>query len=418
MRSVPARSLENARAAEVGLPSTVLQSRYTGVVSSSSEASLYSRAAHRGNNYALPPIMERTTRGNKEQRCSQDSDEDEYHCVENKEEALSVHIRPARPLTSDSEYADRRYYRSPSPQLCSSGVARSPDTPPRLPTRNIPGPSVNRDLKPGKKQTLQLNERKKAKDSCAQDMQPPPRPPKPTPKEGRPTPPNPESPRVRRGAPDEKPCKPESRGQKNAMAKRPLKGMKRETPALFSSFSQDLEFCKIMDSRSLQNPLHHSPAGEKHKGKQLHHEWPQTRGDMNNYRHVAKPRPPQTSDNRNWYIGACERVDAEHALHLMNKDGAFLVRDHSKCTVEEPFVLSLLYSNRVFNIKIRFIESIHKYALGTGLRTNDVFDSVDEIIKFHMIFPIVLINGKDQSVQRRCTLTHPLTKEDLDKILG
>ncbi|XP_036407653.1 cytokine-dependent hematopoietic cell linker [Megalops cyprinoides] len=294
---------------------------------------------------------ERSTRGNKEQCCSKDSDEDEYHYVEDKEEALSVHIRPARPFTCDSDYADRRYYRSPSPQLCSPEVAKSPDTPPRLPTRNIPGPSVNRDLKPGKKQSLQLR-------------------------------------------------------------------MKRETPPLFSSFSQDLEFCKVKDSRSLQNPSHHSPAGENHKGKQRHHEWPQTRGDMNNYRHVAKPRPPQTSDNRNWYIGACERVDAEHALHLMNKDGAFLVRDHSKCTVKEPFVLSLFYSNRVFNIKIRFIESIHKYALGTGLRTNDVFDSVDEIIKFHMIFPIVLINGKDQSVQRRCTLTHPLTKEDFDQILG
>ncbi|KAG9345441.1 hypothetical protein JZ751_008585 [Albula glossodonta] len=198
---------------------------------------------------------------------------------------------------------------------------------------------------------------------------------------------------------------------------RPLKGRRKETHPLQTSFSQDLEFFDIKETRSLENnKLNRLPAADR--TKRQHHEWPPTRGDMNSYRHVTKSRPVQTADNQGWYVGACERVDAEHALHLMNKDGAFLVRDHSKNSMEEPFVLSLLYERRVFNIKIRFIKSTRKYALGTGLRTNDMFDSVDAIIKFHMIFPIVLIDGKDESVQRRCTLTCPLTKEKIIQILG
>lgn len=41
-------------------------------------------------------------------------------------------------------------------------------------------------------------------------------------------------------------------------------------------------------------------------------------------------------------------------------------------TTGEPLVLSVYYEKKVYNIKIRFIEESDKYALGTGLRANDV----------------------------------------------
>lgn len=99
-----------------------------------------------------------------------------------------------------------------------------------------------------------------------------------------------------------------------------------------------------------------------------------------------------------WYVGSCSRVDAEHALHLVNtvpdslqtlgessgitknvskplclyQDGAFLVRNCSLNTSSEPLVLAIYYEKRVYNIKIRFVEECNKYTLGTGLRSNDV----------------------------------------------
>lgn len=41
-------------------------------------------------------------------------------------------------------------------------------------------------------------------------------------------------------------------------------------------------------------------------------------------------------------------------------------------TNSEPLVLAIYYEKKVYNIKIRFIEESNKYALGTGLRSNDV----------------------------------------------
>uniref|UniRef100_A0A8C6UMW3 SH2 domain-containing protein n=1 Tax=Neogobius melanostomus TaxID=47308 RepID=A0A8C6UMW3_9GOBI len=118
----------------------------------------------------------------------------------------------------------------------------------------------------------------------------------------------------------------------------------------------------------------------------------------------------QTYWGDDWYIGPCSRTDAEHALHLANKDGAFLVRDCSLNSNSEPLVLSVYHEKIVYNVKIRFIEDCGKYALGTGQRSNEMFDSVTDIIKFHSIFPIVLISGKispGASVQRTvCSCVH------------
>lgn len=57
-----------------------------------------------------------------------------------------------------------------------------------------------------------------------------------------------------------------------------------------------------------------------------------------------------------------------------------MVRDHSRSTEEEPFVLVVMQDYRVYNIKIRYIKSTQKFALGTGLRMNDVSSTLSAFI--------------------------------------
>ncbi|ROL53564.1 Cytokine-dependent hematopoietic cell linker [Anabarilius grahami] len=159
---------------------------------------------------------------------------------------------------------------------------------------------------------------------------------------------------------------------------------------------------------------------DSHTRKAQHHEWPPVRGETAGS-FTCHSKPAQGLEEQNWYVGAVGRVEAEHALHLVNREGAFLVRDCSKNTTYEPLVLAVFYDKRVFNIQIRFSEEISKYTLGTGLRTNDRFDSVTDIIKFHSIFPIVLIEGRKTSgatnQKRQCVLMYPITKQDLTELL-
>ncbi|KAM6361771.1 cytokine-dependent hematopoietic cell linker [Alca torda] len=111
-----------------------------------------------------------------------------------------------------------------------------------------------------------------------------------------------------------------------------------------------------------------------------------------------------------WYIGEYDRHEAEKALLQENTDETFLVRDCSKKSNAEPYVLVVYYGRRVYNIKVRFLEESQQYALGTGLRGEDKFNSVREIIDFYKYVPITLIDGKDKSgIQReQCYLTYPL----------
>ncbi|NXL61658.1 CLNK protein, partial [Chordeiles acutipennis] len=69
-----------------------------------------------------------------------------------------------------------------------------------------------------------------------------------------------------------------------------------------------------------------------------------------------------------WYIGEYDRHEAEQALLQENTDEMFLVRDCSKKSNAEPYVLVVYYGRRVYNIKVRFLEESQQYALGTGLR--------------------------------------------------
>ncbi|KAM9286657.1 cytokine-dependent hematopoietic cell linker [Cariama cristata] len=110
-----------------------------------------------------------------------------------------------------------------------------------------------------------------------------------------------------------------------------------------------------------------------------------------------------------WYIGEYDRHEAEKALLQENTDETFLVRDCSKKSNAEPYVLVVYYGRRIYNIKVRFLEDSQQYALGTGLRGDDKFNSVKEIIDFYKYVPITLIDGKDKSgIQReQCYLTYP-----------
>ncbi|NXR33896.1 CLNK protein, partial [Zosterops hypoxanthus] len=73
-----------------------------------------------------------------------------------------------------------------------------------------------------------------------------------------------------------------------------------------------------------------------------------------------------------WYVGEYDRHKAEKILLQKNIDETFLVRDCSKKSKAEPYVLVVYYGRRVYNIKVRFLEESQQYALGTGLRGESV----------------------------------------------
>ncbi|ELW66237.1 Lymphocyte cytosolic protein 2 [Tupaia chinensis] len=87
-------------------------------------------------------------------------------------------------------------------------------------------------------------------------------------------------------------------------------------------------------------------------------------------------------------------------------DGTFLVRDSSKKTITNPYVLMVLYKDKVYNIQIRYQEESQVYLLGTGLRGKEDFLSVSDIIDYFRKMPLLLIDGKNRGSRYQCTLTH------------
>ncbi|XP_032881441.1 cytokine-dependent hematopoietic cell linker [Amblyraja radiata] len=131
--------------------------------------------------------------------------------------------------------------------------------------------------------------------------------------------------------------------------------------------------------------------------------------DMQRNKHSLRSDPKDLEGNI-WYVGTHNRHEAEKALRIYNKNGAFLVRDSSKGNPDKPYVL-LVYNNyKVYSIQIRYLESSRQYSLGSGLRGYDVFDSVPHIIDVHKNIPLRLIDGRDQSGRQmeHCVLTVPL----------
>ncbi|XP_063475468.1 cytokine-dependent hematopoietic cell linker isoform X3 [Symphalangus syndactylus] len=128
-----------------------------------------------------------------------------------------------------------------------------------------------------------------------------------------------------------------------------------------------------------------------------------------------RPPFPKRCDRKDvqhneWYVGEYSRQAVEEAFMKENKDGTFLVRDCSTKSKEEPYVLVVFCENKVYNVKIRCLERNQQFALGTGLRGDEKFDSVEDIIEHYKNFPIILIDGKDKTGvhKKQCHLTHPL----------
>ncbi|KAI4535643.1 hypothetical protein MG293_013970 [Ovis ammon polii] len=114
----------------------------------------------------------------------------------------------------------------------------------------------------------------------------------------------------------------------------------------------------------------------------------------------------KNSLNEDWYVSYITRTEAEAALRKINQDGTFLVRDSSKKTISNPYVLMVLYKDKVYNIQIRYQEESQVYLLGTGLRGKEDFLSVSDIIDYFRKMPLLLIDGKNRGSRYQCTLTY------------
>uniref|UniRef100_A0A4X2JSD5 Lymphocyte cytosolic protein 2 n=1 Tax=Vombatus ursinus TaxID=29139 RepID=A0A4X2JSD5_VOMUR len=123
-------------------------------------------------------------------------------------------------------------------------------------------------------------------------------------------------------------------------------------------------------------------------------------------RHERNFKKPPNSLNNEWYVSYITRTEAEAALRKINKDGTFLVRDSSKKTITNPYVLMVLYKNKVYNIQIRYNEESQVYLLGTGLRGKEDFLSVPDIIDYFRKMPLLLIDGKNRDSRNQCMLIY------------
>nr|XP_028573342.1 lymphocyte cytosolic protein 2 isoform X4 [Podarcis muralis] len=110
--------------------------------------------------------------------------------------------------------------------------------------------------------------------------------------------------------------------------------------------------------------------------------------------------------NQEWYAADITRTDAEAALRTINQDGTFLVRDSSTKAADQPYVLMVLYSAKVYNIPIRFQLEDKVYILGTSSKGNEDFASVADIIDYFRRMPLRLIDGKDRCSRKQCLLTY------------
>ncbi|NXM73797.1 LCP2 protein, partial [Serilophus lunatus] len=122
--------------------------------------------------------------------------------------------------------------------------------------------------------------------------------------------------------------------------------------------------------------------------------------------HQTNTEQDEGSLNGEWYVAYVSRPEAEAALRKINKDGTFLVRDSSRKTVTHPYVLMVLYRDKVYNIQIRYQEQDHLYLLGTGLKGKEDFCSVADIIDHFQRTPLLLIDGKDRGSRNQCMLKY------------
>ncbi|GLD68940.1 lymphocyte cytosolic protein 2 [Lates japonicus] len=123
-------------------------------------------------------------------------------------------------------------------------------------------------------------------------------------------------------------------------------------------------------------------------------------------------RPPPTASHAQdldplWYVGKVTRGQAEGCLKRVRKDGAYLVRDSTRQLDAQPFTLMVFYQDKVYNIQIR--QQNQQFLLGTGLKVQESFPSVSEIIGHYSQSPLLLIDAKNRSTsqQNQCLLSDP-----------
>ncbi|NXS00523.1 LCP2 protein, partial [Oxylabes madagascariensis] len=122
--------------------------------------------------------------------------------------------------------------------------------------------------------------------------------------------------------------------------------------------------------------------------------------------HQTNTEEDEGSLRDEWYVAFVSRPEAEAALRKINKDGTFLVRDSSRKSATHPYVLMVLYRDKVYNIQIRYQEQDHLYLLGTSLKGKEEFSSVADIIDHFQRTPLLLIDGKDRGSRNQCMLKY------------
>ncbi|MXQ88033.1 hypothetical protein E5288_WYG022539 [Bos mutus] len=341
------------------------------------------------------------------------------------EDWQSVKILPARPI-KESEYADTRYFK---------GMMDTPlslDSKTSLPTDRLTWMKLEEVEKPISKDIRKQHVKGKVKsqslkyiciflDFSEQGYLPPVKPPK----KYQPLPPEPPSsrppfpqrhtfPEAQKGA--------RQISLKNLSEVIPYHQMKPEAPHLPQNQSpQEIPLAVASSSFMTRNP---TVQNRDHKESMPSYapqrcQSPAGSGPQENpllHKITSRKKPfLRRSDGKDvqhdeWYIGEYSRQAVEEALMKENKDGTFLVRDCSAKSRAEPYVLVVFYRNKVYNVKIRFLERNQQFALGTGLRGDEKFDSVEAIIEHYKYFPIILIDGKDKTGTHReqCYLTQAL----------
>uniref|UniRef100_A0AAV2JA34 SH2 domain-containing protein n=1 Tax=Knipowitschia caucasica TaxID=637954 RepID=A0AAV2JA34_KNICA len=121
---------------------------------------------------------------------------------------------------------------------------------------------------------------------------------------------------------------------------------------------------------------------------------------------AERPAPKQDLDSL-WYVGKVTRAEAEATLQRLGKDGAFVVRDSSRLSAHQPFTLMVQFQHKVYNIQIQRPD--HKYLLGTGLKVQESFSTVRDMVDHFSQSPLILIDSKnrDSSLHSQCLLSVP-----------
>ncbi|XP_034548314.1 B-cell linker protein [Notolabrus celidotus] len=123
---------------------------------------------------------------------------------------------------------------------------------------------------------------------------------------------------------------------------------------------------------------------------------------------VVRTAKQSGTEAKGWFLGDCNRKQAEELLMRVNKDGAFLIRQSSTQSTRQPYTLAVLYQQKVYNVPIRFLGEARGYALGKeGKKNEEIFVTLEEMISHHKNNQLLLIDSRSQA-KHTAYLTHPV----------